>query len=105
MANLKAVLGTLLASGIAGRSGGRGAALATAAPMLLGGGKNKAGMSFGAKAGIAALAYLAYKAYQGSKDEPSANAAPQPPEKQGVSGPFGPLFNALGVFQPKSTSG
>jgi uncharacterized membrane protein YebE (DUF533 family) len=25
-----------------------------------------------------------------------------PPEKKGASGPFGPLFDALGVFQPKT---
>jgi uncharacterized membrane protein YebE (DUF533 family) len=91
----------MLVSGLAGRAGGRGAALATAAPMLLGGGTTKAGMSLGKKAGLAALAYLAYKAWNDS-----GNAQPQatpmaPPEKTGASGPFGPLFDALGVFQPK----
>src|SRR3954471_1115962 len=55
LADLKKVLGTMLVSGLAGRAGGRGAALATAAPMLLGGGTTKAGMSLGKKAGLAAL--------------------------------------------------
>jgi uncharacterized membrane protein YebE (DUF533 family) len=105
MADLKSVLGTMLVSGLAGRSAGRGAALASAAPMLLGGGTNKAGMSLGRKAGLAALAYLAYRTYQGGKEQPAANAAPPPPEKKGASGPFGPLFNALGVFQPKDATG
>jgi len=102
MADLKRVLGTMLVSGLAGRTGGRGAALATAAPMLLGGGKTKAGMSLGQKAGLAALAYLAYKTYRDSgSDQPQSTPAAAPPEKTGASGPFGPLFDALGVFQPK----
>jgi uncharacterized membrane protein YebE (DUF533 family) len=103
LADLKKVLGTMLVSGLAGRTGGRGAALATAAPMLLGGGTTKAGMSLGKKAGLAALAYLAYKAWNdsGNAPQPSTPAAP-PPEKTGASGPFGALFDALGVFQPKA---
>jgi len=107
MADLKKVLGTMLVSGLAGRTGGRGAALATAAPMLLGGGKNKAGMSFGSKAGLAALGYLAYKAYQEHKGSeqgsvagtPAAQPAPAPAQ-EGSSGPFAPIFDALGIFQP-----
>jgi uncharacterized membrane protein YebE (DUF533 family) len=102
MADLKKVLGTMLISGMAGRAGGRGAALATAAPMLLGGGTNKAGMSLGKKAGLAALAYLAYKAWNDSGNAPQQSAPAAPPEKTGASGPFGPLFDALGVFQPKT---
>ena len=102
MADLKKVLGTMLVSGLAGRAGGRGAALATAAPMLLGGGTNKAGMSLGKKAGLAALAYLAYKAWNDSGNAPQQPAPAAPPEKTGASGPFGPLFDALGVFQPKT---
>ncbi|WP_037451665.1 tellurite resistance TerB family protein [Skermanella stibiiresistens] len=100
MANLTKVLGTMLVSGLAGRAGGRGAALATAAPMLLGGGKTKGGMSLGGKAGMAALAYLAYKAYRDSGSTQPA-ATPAVPEKKGASGPFGALFDALGVFQPQ----
>lgn len=99
MANLTKVLGTMLVSGLAGRTGERGAALATAAPMLLGGGKTKGGMGLGGKAGMAALAYLAYKAYRDSGS--GGQAAPAaPPPKTGASGPFAPIFDALGVFQP-----
>jgi uncharacterized membrane protein YebE (DUF533 family) len=104
VADLKKVLGTMLVSGLAGRTGGRGAALATAAPMLLGGGTTKAGMSLGKKAGLAALAYLAYKAWNDSGNaQPQATPA-APPEKKGASGPFGALFDALGVFQPKNAA-
>ena len=102
MADLKKVLGTMLVSGLAGRTGGRGAALATAAPMLLGGGTNKAGMSLGKKAGLAALAYLAYKAWNDSGNAQQQSTPAAPPEKTGASGPFGALFDALGVFQPKT---
>src|SRR3954462_2487404 len=102
LADLKKVLGTMLVSGLAGRTGGRGAALATAAPMLLGGGTTKAGMSLGKKAGLAALAYLAYKAWNDSGNAPQQPAPAVPPEKKGVSGPFGALFDALGVFQAKT---
>ncbi|UEM20745.1 tellurite resistance TerB family protein [Skermanella mucosa] len=101
MANLTKVLGTMLVSGLAGRTGGRGAALATAAPMLLGGGRTKAGMGLGGKAGMAALAYLAYKAYRDSGSGGQAASTPaEPTQKTGASGPFAPIFDALGVFQP-----
>ncbi|WP_158047607.1 tellurite resistance TerB family protein [Skermanella pratensis] len=105
MANLTKVLGTMLVSGLAGRTGGRGAALATAAPMLLGGGRTKGGMGLGGKAGMAALAYLAYKTYRdsgsGSGSGGQAAATPaEPAPKAGASGPFAPIFDALGVFQP-----
>ncbi|QQP89285.1 tellurite resistance TerB family protein [Skermanella sp. TT6] len=100
MANLTKVLGTMLVSGLAGRTGGRGAALATAAPMLLGGGKTRGGMGLGGKAGMAALAYLAYKAYRDSGSSDQAAAPAPAPQKSGASGPFAPIFDALGVFQP-----
>src|SRR3954452_21019775 len=95
LADLKKVLGTMLVSGLAGRTGGRGAALATAAPLLLSGGKTKAGMSLGQKAALAALSYLAYKTWQDSKGQDSkgnAGEAPgtpaAPPQQEGASGPF-----------------
>ena len=103
LADLKKVLGTMLVSGLAGRTGGRGAALATAAPMLLGGGTNKAGMSLGKKAGLAALQYLAYKkAWNDSGNAPSNRRRRLRRRRPGASGPFGALFDALGVFQPKT---
>jgi uncharacterized membrane protein YebE (DUF533 family) len=103
LADLKKVLGTMLVSGLAGRAGGRGAALATAAPLLLSGGTTKAGMSLGKKAGLAALAYLAYKAWNdNSSNQQQTTPVAPPPEKTGASGPFSPLFDALGVFQPKT---
>lgn len=97
MADLSKVLGVMMASGMAGRSNS-GPAFAAAVPSLMDGTHKAAGMSFGQKAGLAALAYLAYRAYQGySSDEPSQAE----PAKKGHSGAFGPLFNAIGVFQPK----
>jgi uncharacterized membrane protein YebE (DUF533 family) len=59
-------------------------------------------MSLGKKAGLAALAYLAYKAWNDSGNAPQQPAPTAPPEKKGVSGPFGALFDALGVFQAKT---
>lgn len=55
MANLQRMLGTLLASRMAGR-GGMGGALGTAAMMGVGG--------LGGKAGLAAMGYLAYRSYR-----------------------------------------
>ncbi|HYH17253.1 MAG TPA: DUF533 domain-containing protein [Azospirillum sp.] len=60
MANLTGLLGTMLASGMAGRSH-RGPSFA-ASPFGLGGGASRGG--FRQTAGLAALGYLAYKAYQ-----------------------------------------
>ena len=59
-------------------------------------------MSLGKKAGLAALAYLAYKAWNDSGNAPQQSTPVAPPEKKGASGPFGALFDALGVFQPKT---
>ena len=58
--SLKRILGTMLASRMAGRGRGRGS-LGTAA-MLGGLGHRRGGM--GGKLGIAALGYMAYRAYQ-----------------------------------------
>jgi uncharacterized membrane protein YebE (DUF533 family) len=102
MANLSNVLGALMASGMGGRSTS-GPNFAAAAPQLVGtgGSAQKAGMSLGQKAGLAALGYLAYKAYQNyqSPDDPTSPSAE--PAKKGVSGPFGSLFDALGIFGAK----
>lgn len=65
--SLKAVLGTLLASRMAGRGGGRG--MMGSAAMLATMGRGRRG--FGGKAGLAGMAFMAYQAYQSNQ----ANAA------------------------------
>ncbi|HEY0837592.1 MAG TPA: DUF533 domain-containing protein [Azospirillum sp.] len=76
MANLTGLLGTMLATGMAGRSR-RGPAFG-ASPFGLGGGSSRGG--FRQTAGLAALGYLAYKAYQ---DYQGRN----PPQAQAGAGP------------------
>jgi uncharacterized membrane protein YebE (DUF533 family) len=75
MADLKQVLGVLLATGLAGRSS-KGAALAAAAPVMFGKGAPGGGWSLTQKAGLAALAYLAYRAYRDGKIGSAPAAGP-----------------------------
>jgi uncharacterized membrane protein YebE (DUF533 family) len=75
MADLKQVLGVLLATGLAGRSS-KGAALAAAAPVMFGKGTRSGGWSLTQKAGLAALAYLAYRAYSDGKIGSAPAAGP-----------------------------
>src|SRR5688572_11521291 len=110
MGNLSKVLGVMLASGLAGRSG-RGPAFAAATPLFLGKGKKKfkkghyghgqppvaaGGMGLTEKAGLAALAYLAYKAYQDSqKGTPTASPSPSRHTSGSIGGPIGGILDKL----------
>ncbi|HYD71438.1 DUF533 domain-containing protein [Azospirillum sp.] len=88
MANLTGLLGTMLATGMAGRSH-RGPSFA-ASPFGLGGGGSRGG--FRQTAGLAALGYLAYKAYQDyQRNNPS-----QPQAQAGSGG------QVLGGGQPST---
>jgi uncharacterized membrane protein YebE (DUF533 family) len=60
---LRHILGTMLASRMAGRGGRRGGMLGSAAMLGMLGGRRRGGM--GGKLGLAALGYMAYQAYQG----------------------------------------
>jgi len=91
MANLTGLLGTMLATGMAGRSH-RGPSFA-ASPFGLGGGASRGG--FRQTAGLAALGYLAYKAYQ---DYQRNN--PSQPQAQAQAGSGG--GHVLGGGQPST---
>lgn len=69
--SLKRILGTMLASRMAGR-GKRGGALGTAA--MLGGRGRRRSSSTGGKMGIAALGYMAYRAYQDHQSKSASGA-------------------------------
>jgi uncharacterized membrane protein YebE (DUF533 family) len=113
MGNLSKVLGVMLASGFAGRSG-RGPAFAAATPQFLGKGKKKkfkkghyahgqppvsaGGMGLTEKAGLAALAYLAYKAYRdGQKNTSTATSSPSTHSSGSSAGPLGGILDKLGL--------
>jgi uncharacterized membrane protein YebE (DUF533 family) len=105
MANLQRLLGTMLASRLAGR-GGMGGALGGAAMMGLG------GPLLRSKAGLATLGYLAYRSYgknkggAGGSSAPDAHAAGAPASghvgggqtgggQQGIGGMIGGLLGSL----------
>lgn len=73
MANLQGLLGTMLATGMAGRSA-RGPAFAMGTQPALA----RTGGGFKQMAGLASLGYLAYKAYQAHQaNNPAAQPSPQ----------------------------
>ena len=93
---LKLVLGTMLASRMAGRGGGRGALGSAAMLGMLGGGRRR---GLGGKAGMAGLAYMAYQAYQskqarGAESDPNSNEARS---TGGIGGMIGDLASRLGM--------
>ncbi len=75
--SMKRILGTMLASRMAGRGGSRGALGTAAALGMLGsfGRRGRGGM--GSKMGLAALGYMAYQAYQGSQSKQQAPSGTQ----------------------------
>ena len=93
MANLQRLLGTMMATGVGGRSR-RGPAFASSvgglggASALAGG---RGGMSLSKTAGLASLGYLAYKAYQEyqSKGEGQGARAERPGGAERPSGASG----------------
>jgi uncharacterized membrane protein YebE (DUF533 family) len=94
MANMQRLLGTMLASRMAGR-GGMGGALGSAAMMGLG------GPLLRSKAGLAAMGYLAYRSYRGSQAKtdarPAGAEAPAaPPGAEAEGRPAGAGLGGIG---------
>jgi uncharacterized membrane protein YebE (DUF533 family) len=96
MADLRRLLGGMLASGMGGRSR-RGPAFA-ASPFL--GRGRSSGSSFGQTAGLAALGYLGYKAWQefqkGSGGASGGSPSPAPPPEVAKRNDGGSLGERLG---------
>lgn len=112
MSNMTKLLGTLLASGMAGHSrrgpsfasspfgmghgSGMGAGLGGAAAMAAGGRKG----GFKNAAGLAALGYLAYKAYQDHQGrQPAGGTTPSPAQTTGGGPSLGERL--AGLLQPE----
>jgi uncharacterized membrane protein YebE (DUF533 family) len=104
MANLQRLLGTMLASRMAGR-GGMGGALGGAAMMGLG------GPLLRSKAGLAALGYLAYRSYRQNQNQnqPSAGTQTQTASaggtQAGLGGMIGGFIDSLSGGQRRTESG
>jgi uncharacterized membrane protein YebE (DUF533 family) len=94
---LKHVLGTLLASRMAGRGGRRGGGLGTAAMLGMLGGRRRGGL--GGKAGMAALGYMAYQAYQDRQAQAPGGAGDgnDAGSGKGITGVIGDLADRLGI--------
>ena len=71
--SMKRILGTMLASRMAGRGRRRGALGSASALGMLGSRRRRGGL--GGKLGLAALGYMAYQAYQGSQSSSSQSHA------------------------------
>jgi uncharacterized membrane protein YebE (DUF533 family) len=105
VANVQRLLGTMLASRMAGR-GGMGGALGGAAMMGLG------GPLLRSKAGLATMGYLAYRSYRKSQSPaPGAQAAPpgaeaeQKPAGTGQAAGLGGIGGAIGGLIDQVTGG
>jgi uncharacterized membrane protein YebE (DUF533 family) len=107
MANMQRLLGTMLASRMAGR-GGMGGALGSAAMMGLG------GPLLRSKVGLAAMGYLAYRSYRGSQAKADARpaatdspAAPAGAEAEGrpAGAGLGNIAGAIGGLVDQLTGG
>ncbi|UMA63575.1 tellurite resistance TerB family protein [Roseivivax marinus] len=70
---MKRILGTMLATRMAGRGRRRGA-LGTASALGLLGGRRRRSSGLGSKLGLAALGYMAFQAYQKSQSSQSGSA-------------------------------
>lgn len=71
--SMKRILGTMLATRMAGRGRRRGA-LGTASALGLLGGRRRRSSGLGSKLGLAALGYMAFQAYQKSQSSQSGSA-------------------------------
>jgi len=93
---LKRVLGTLLASRMSGRGGGRGGLGSAAMLGMLGGGRRG---GIGGRAGLAGMAFMAYQAFQAQQTRASGSAGSgnEASDSGGVRGMFGDLANRLGI--------
>lgn len=105
MANVQRLLGTMLASRMAGR-GGMGGTLGSAAMMGLG------GPLLRSKTGLAAMGYLAYRSYRKNQGPaPGAQAAPpgaeaeQKPAGTGQAPGLGGIGGAIGGLIDQVTGG
>lgn len=92
---LKHVLGTMLASRMAGRGGTRGGGLGTAAKLGLLGGRRG---GLGGKAGLAALGYMAYEAYRNREAQAQARTGSRHEAGSGggIAGILGDLADRFG---------
>src|SRR5690242_19296495 len=79
MANLQNILGTMLATGMGGRSN-RGPSFATG---------NTSGMGVGNAVGLASLGYLAYKAWQERQQNMRSTSTQAPTGNASTGGIFG----------------
>ncbi|ETW14149.1 hypothetical protein ATO8_04626 [Roseivivax marinus] len=83
--SMKRILGTMLATRMAGRGRRRGA-LGTASALGLLGGRRRRSSGLGSKLGLAALGYMAFQAYQKSQSSQSGSAQSATTTSSGSSG-------------------